>query len=550
MDDLTAIMKTAIECQKQGRLDEAETIYLTVLEIDAANADARHLLGLVYHAKGDFNRAAEAIGAAVLARPKVADYHANLSATLLSLGQPRLAATHATRAVELDPSLGTAHYNLGNAFFSLGETDSAVRAFREALEQDPANEPFWANYLFALNFAPAASRELISQANCRWGDALIDVGGEEGFNLLKKPERKLRLAYYLPELDRHVTVRFLNAMLPHHDRKNFEILIYGYRVDGGPAPKSLFEWTDRWIDISGRPDEATAELIRHDQVDILLHPCTFKARYRTILAYTPAPLRVACVNLVSTTGLAATTHLVTDAFLDPPGETENYYKEDLIRLSGFNVYQPPDVAPDVSPLPALDAGYVTFGSFNNPAKLTPETLALWADILRQVPQSRLFLKHRALGHEDVQTGFLKLFRDVHIDENRIVFEGFSPDSSDYLSAYHNVDIGLDPLPFGGGTTTYESLWMGVPVVTLAGHSLMGRLSASLMHRLGHPEFVRATPEDYVAAAVRLAGDPDKLGELRGGLRQTAQETIFDGWRFVSELEDALRALWRDYCRNG
>jgi len=549
MDDLTAIMKTAMECQNQGRLDEAETIYLKVLEIDGGNADARHLLGLVYHARGDFQRATEAIGGAILARPDVPDYHANLSASQLAMGQPRLAATHAARAVELDPSLGMAHYNLGNAWFALGVTDAAVRAFRDALEQDPANERFWANYLFALNFAPAASPDLIYEANCRWGDSLFGLGEEGGFNLLEDPVRKLKIGYYLPELDRHVTVRFLNAMLPHHDRENFEILIYGDRRDGGPAPKSIFEWADRWIDISGRPDETVADLMRHDQVDILLHPCTFKARYRTILAYKPAPLQIACVNLVSTTGLAATTHIVTDSYLDPPGETEEYYTEDLVRLSGFNVYQQPDNAPDVSPLPAAKNGYITLGSFNNPAKLTPETVMLWADILSSIPGSRLFLKHRSFGHADIRAEFLKPFRDAHIDETRIEFEGFTQDGADYLAAYHKVDIGLDPLPFGGGTTSYESLWMGVPILTLAGNSLMGRLTASLMHRLDHSEFVCETPEEYVAKARILAGDLDALNSIRENLRQNAHDTIFDGAQYVRELENALRTLWQDYCNS-
>lgn len=554
MDDLEAIMTIALEYQNQGRSNEAEAIYLKILEIDASNAEAFHLLGLVYHSKGNFDEAAEAIGSAIIIDPSIAEFHANLSATELSRGRPALAKSHARQAVALDSSLCVAHYNYGNASFALGRTDDAVRAFRAALEQEPANDYFWANYLFALNFAPSATRQFIFEANCRWGEGLTVLGDGTSHhpsarNGTVTQARKLKLAYYLPELDRHVTTRFLNAMLPYHDRDLFEILIYGSRSDGGPAPKSLFESADRWVDVSGQSEETIAVRMRADKVNVLLHPCTFKARYRTLLAYWPAPLQIACVNLVSTTGMSATTHLITDYYLDPPGKTEKYYTEDLIRLSSFNVYQPPPQAPEASLLPAQKNGFVTFGSFNNPAKMTPQTLSLWADILIQLPNSRLFLKHRSFDHADVQEAFTRPFREANIDTQRIAFDGFSQDNAEYLAAYHKVDIGLDPMPFGGGTTTYESIWMGVPVVTCAGDTLMGRLSASLMHRLGLPDYVCDTPDDYVETVLNRASEMEHLPTLRGSLRNTAAQTIFNGPRYVAELEEAVQDLWRSAPQN-
>ena len=202
------------------------------------------------------------------------------------------------------------------------------------------------------------------------------------------PTRKLKLAYYLPELDRHVTIRFLNAMLPYHDRERFEVLIYGFRSDGGPAPKFLFESTDRWVDVKDQSEKSIAGQCASTR-STFFHPCLLR-HGTALLAYVPDPIQIACVNLVSTTGISATTHLITDSYLDPPGKTEKYYTEDLIRLSSFNVYQPPPQAPETASLPANENGFVTFGSFNNPAKMTPQTLSLWAEILIE-PSSRCYL---------------------------------------------------------------------------------------------------------------------------------------------------------------
>lgn len=551
MDDKTAIMKTALECQRAGRLDEAETIYRRVLDIDPTEADAMHLLGVVHHARGNFAEAIAGIQAAIRLRSGVADFHGNLAAALLADNRPNEAAEEAQYATELDPGLGDAHYNFGNALFAMGETDQAVRAFSAAIGTDERNDRYWANYLFALNFAPSADRELVYQANRRWGEALetavLSGAPIDDFDNDLSTTRRLRLAYFLPELDSHVTPRFLSPMLDHHDRAKFEVLVYGYRNDGGPAPKNLFDPADRWIDVAGIGPAEIAAQMRRDRIDILAHPCTFKARYRTILAFRPAPVQLACINLVSTTGLAAADHLITNATLDPPGETDEWYIERLIRLSGLNVYRQPAPSPDVAALPATANDFVTFGSFNNPSKLTPQTIDLWADILMQVPGSRLLLKQRAFDSHNVQNRFSEMFQLKGVSADRLDYEGYTRDGADYLAAYNRIDIALDPTPFGGGTTSYESIWMGVPIVTLMGDSLMGRLSASHMTRVGHPEYVADTPESYIETAVRRASDIEALSNLRAGLREQAAGTIFNAAHFVREFDDALTQLWTAHC---
>ena len=549
MDAASAIIETAIKFQRQGRLEEAEAIYREILKIEPSHVGAMHNLGLVFHSNGKYKEAVEIIGKAIIQSPEVADLHSNIAASQLALGLPISAATHATKAIELDFNLGEAHYNLGNAQFSLGKTNDASRSFQYAVELNPKNDHFWSNYLFALNFSPSTDQKEIFKANCRWGLSLNHHEDEITFNNDFNPDRPLRLAYFLPELERHVTARFLSAMLEHHNRSQFEILIYGYAENRGPAPKSLSNFADGWIDVADLTIDLVAERMRRDQVDILLHPCTFKARYRKLIFHNAAPLQVACINLVSTTGLGRTTHLVTDPFLSPPDETEHFFTETLIRLSGFNVYQKPEHAPDVAPLPAIKNNYIVFGSCNNPAKLTTDCLSLWTNILKSIPSSHLLLKHQSFDNTETCESFSNQFRKMGISRDRLIFLGYTQDINQYLEAYSLIDISLDPMPFGGGATTYESTWMGVPVLTMVGEGIMGRLTGSIMTRLGYPEFVTYSHDAYVSRAIEIVSDISKLSEIRQNLRIAANTYIFDAANYVGELESACRDIWIKYCND-
>jgi predicted O-linked N-acetylglucosamine transferase (SPINDLY family) len=357
------------------------------------------------------------------------------------------------------------------------------------------------------------------------------------------PDRPLRLAYYLPEFETHVTPRFLAPVLAVHDKEAFRIHVYGARADGAPPPPGLMPQGVTWIDIATSDAADVASRMRADGIDVLIHPCTFKARYRLLLAHRPAPLQIAAINLVSSTGLSAVDYLFGDGALTPP-EEQSLYTERLVSLPSFNVYRAPQVAPEVGPLPAKTNGFVTFGSLNNPVKLTDDAVAAWAAALNAAKDSRLLLKHRAFEAEEARARMGARFAACGIAAERLSFAGFTQDTRAYLAAYHGIDIALDPMPFGGGTTSYEAIWMGVPVLTRAGGVLMGRLSASLMRAVGHPEFVVESAIGFAARAAVLAADLDKLAEVRGGLRARALRTIFDAERFTAALELAVRRAWR------
>tara|TARA_B100000315_G_scaffold222528_1_gene226638 strand:- start:1242 stop:2906 length:1665 start_codon:yes stop_codon:yes gene_type:complete len=548
MSDIEHILETALNHQRAGELDEAADIYRKVLEIEPAQVDALHLLGMVAHAQQDHGQAIELIKKAIFLNPMIADFHINIASIYLAQGNTAAAKSHAETALKINGEAGEAHYNLGNALFAEGSATDAVQAFRHALDLEPENQTFWANYLFALNFSTEASPKDIHAANKAWGEQVAgSAPPPPEFTNELTAERSLRLAYFLPELDIHVTSRFLSPMLAAHHKAEFEVFLYGSRVDGAEPPANIVSAADHWIDVGGKSAVEIGALMRADKIDILAHPCSFKSRYREVLVQRAAPVQIACTNLVSTTGLSATDYLITDDFISPPDTGDDLYTEQLIRLSGFNTYQQLDEVEDVAPLPAAANGYITFGSCNNIAKLSPDVIRVWAEILAKSPKSKLLLKHRAFDDAARRVLILDAFAAHDIAEDSLIFEGFTADPSAYLSVYNKIDIALDPFPFGGGTVSYEALWMGVPIITLAGEVFMGRLTGSLLHRLDMDNCIAKSEADYGAAATQLADDLGALADLRQGLRARAIATIFDAKTHVAELEAAYKQAWQGYC---
>tara|TARA_S200000501_G_scaffold373615_1_gene421143 strand:- start:1190 stop:2074 length:885 start_codon:yes stop_codon:yes gene_type:complete len=289
--------------------------------------------------------------------------------------------------------------------------------------------------------------------------------------------------------------------------------------------------------------------MREDKIDILIHPCTFKSRYREILAHRPAPIQVANTNLVSTTGLKEVDFLVTDSTISPKETSLNLYTEKLIYLSQVNTYQALENSPNVSELPALKNNYITFGSCNNIAKINIEVIKTWSRILNAIPNSKLLIKHRSLDNNLLKRRILFSFREFDIESERIVLEGFTPNPIDYLDVYNKIDISLDPFPFGGGTVSYESLWMGVPILTMLGELFMGRLSGSLMKQVGLSNWIVNSQSDYISIAISFSTNLGELGQIRQTLRQQARLSIFDGVKYTREFESALIKVWGNYIKN-
>ena len=368
-------------------------------------------------------------------------------------------------------------------------------------------------------------------------------------NIDRDPERPLRLGFVSPDLRRHPVGYLLAGALEGlrlHPGNRICYHNWGVRDD---LSDRLSAAADEWHDVLELDDDELAAKIRADRIDILFDLAGHTSGHRLLVfARRPAPIQASWIGYVGTTGLSTMDYLIADRYHVPAG-AEAHYRETVLRMpDGYVCFDPPAEAPPVGPLPAFERGQVTFGSFNIVAKLTPEVVATWAQILRRVPGSRLLLVSVALGGAVVARRIEDAFVAAGADRGQLELRG--PQSRrDLLAAYNSIDLALDPFPYSGGVTTCEALWMGVPVVTCPRETFASRHSLSHLSTVGLAGTVAEDPRDYVELAVRLAANLPHLAALRAGLRaQMAHSPLCDGERFANHLMTHLRDVWRQWCR--
>jgi protein O-GlcNAc transferase len=367
------------------------------------------------------------------------------------------------------------------------------------------------------------------------------------------PERRLRVGYVSADFRTHSVGYFLSAIFHEHDDAAVEIYCYSGGADEDEQTSFFKSRAAAWRSTIGMSDEDLAAAVHQDGIDLLVDLSGHTSGNRlAVFARRPTPIQVTWLGYPDTTGLATMDYRLTDAIADPPGLADSLSRERLVRLpDGFHCYTAPASAPDVAPPPAMERGYVTFGSFNNLVKVNASVLDLWAAILQRVPGSRLVLKHRWLNMADMRARMHDLFERRGVARDRIELMGKLASTEDHLAAYGGVDIALDTFPYNGATTTCESLWMGVPVVTLAGDRHAARVGASMLTRVGLGDLVASSPQAYLETAARLAADRSTLARLRADMRgRIASSPLCDGPRFTRQLEAAYRTMWREWCGSG
>ena len=326
----------------------------------------------------------------------------------------------------------------------------------------------------------------------------------------------------------------------------FEIFCYDTMSRPDAVTERCRSQVDVWRELAGRTDEEVARVIRGDRIDILVDLTMHLANSRLLVfARKPAPIQVTYLAYCGTTGLSTMDYRLSDPYLDPPGEEDGCYSEETIRLpETYWCYQPAIVPPPPSPLPALQAGHLTFGCLNNFGKITAPCLEAWSRLLQAIPEARLLLHAQEGGHRDRVWDYLE---ERGVGRDRLTFVGRST-IEEYLRLYERIDVGLDPFPYGGGTTTCDALWMGVPVVSLAGQTAVGRGGLSILSNVGLPELVGHDVSEYASIASRLAQDRPRLCELRSTLRSRMQRSpLMDAPRFARGVEAAYRTIWQRFC---
>ncbi len=532
-----------------GDAERAVACYARALALKPDFVEAHFNLGNIFRVQGSLDRAVASYERALELKASHAPAHCNLGEVLCQLGQLARAAAHCEQALELEPDDALAHNNLGNALTGQGQVDRALVHYRRALVLKPDFAVANSNLLLALNYAcdqdPVAVRNAHQDYARRWESSEakrhpVPANSRPG-------DRRLRIGYLSSDFRQHSVAHFIEPVLALYDRDRFEVFCYFNHPQSDDRTQRLRGYASCWRDIYSLPDKVVVQQIYADRIDILVDLNGHTALNRLqVFACKPAPVQVTWLGYPNTTGLSSMDYRITDGFADPPGMTEHLHSERLVRLpESFSCYQPPDDVPVVSELPALTRGYVNFGSFNNLAKINLRVMELWARILRSVPDSRLTLKNLNLSEEPVRQSICATFQRLGVEPSRLELLG--PDASlrDHLGRYGGIDIGFDPFPYNGATTTCEALWMGVPVVTLAGTTHAGRVGVSQLSNLGLDEFIAGTPDEYVAIALRLAGAPEHLQSLRAELRaRLAASPLTDARRFTAHLEQAFVQMAR------
>lgn len=533
--------------RKLGRLAEAEQAARTALAIAPTRGETHNNLGNILRDAGRLPEAAAAFQAAIRLAPDFADAWANLAWVWSLSGQALEAERAARKAIDADPRNPNGHNNLGLALMRQSRLREAEDALREALRLKPDFALAHSNILFCLNYRDDWTPEAIFAEYQTWDrrHARPLMPDTPAWDIDRTPGRRLRVGYVSPDFRHHAVALFAEPLLAAHDRTRIELFCYAEVAVGDATTERFRAMADHWRPTIGLDDAAVAEMIRRDRIDILVDLAGHTAGNRLLaFARRPAPVQIEfMLGHGYTSGLSAIDAFLADAALAPP-DSDGLFSEAVIRLPRIPLaYRPPDGMPDVGPLPARSAGRVTFGYFGRTVRLNDDVIAAWSQILHAVPGSRLMLNNSPFAEAAGCDLMAARFAAHGIARDRLVLVCTAPQPVTW-AAYGQVDIALDPFPHNAGTTTIEALWMGVPVVTLAGRPTVGRFGAAILHAVGLDDWVTAEPQAYVTRAARAAGDLDALERLRAALRPTFRASpLHDASGLARAIEQTYQDLW-------
>jgi protein O-GlcNAc transferase len=537
--------------KRMGHLEEAVKHYEQAIEPSCEYApEALNNLGTALRRLGRPAEAVERFRQAIALRAPYFEAHINLADALEEAGKIEEAARLYQAILSFRPDSAIAYSGAAGVLEDQGRPERATAAFRKALDLAPDNALLGSNLLLHLHYDPGVSPQELLAAHQDWARRHAEplAAGIRPHSNSRDPGRPLRIGFVSPDFRAHPVGFFIAPVLASRLRQGFQLICYSDVTAADGMTQRLAYGADLWRSIAASDDEAVAELIRQDDIDILVDLAGHTRGNRLLLfARKPAPLQVAWAGYPDTTGMAQMDYLISDRW-QTPVEHEPWLVEKVACLpDGYIAYMAPEYAPPVSSSPAAASGRVTFGCFNRLAKVNAEVVRVWARLLRDCPGSRLVLRAHSLGDNSVAARYRKMFAREGIERGRLDLLG--PCShGEMLAGYAAIDIALDPFPYAGGLTTCEALWMGAPVVTLAGERLASRHAASHLANAGLGELVAATPGQYSALALELARDIDRLAALRASLRdRVACSPLANGERFTANFLVLLRQMWRSWC---
>ena len=533
-----------------GRPEDAEASCRQALRLRPHVAEFHCNFGLALAEKGRYEEAVASCREAIRLRPDLPALQHNLALALIALGKPNEALASYEQATQLFPQSGLLLNSLANLYRDRGRIAESIACYRQATASAPTLQYIHSNLLLALHYPADYDPDTTFAEHVRWGRQFEGTPARHSpcEAIARDPGRRLRIGYVSGDFREHVMGRYSETIVSTHDRNQVEVFCYANVRKEDARTQRIRAAADRWRSVVGLSDTEAADLVVQDQIDLLIDLAGHTGGNRLgIFAHRPAPVQVTHCGYPDTTGLTAIDYRLMDPSTDPPGRTERWHTEKVVRLPEAHWCYAPPYSPEVGPVPAREAGAITFGSFNILAKVTEPMIALWAQIFEELPRARLLMLVGAGTELDER--LRTSYRQHGIDLTRITALSWKKGEA-YYRLFDDIDICLDTYPYTGCNTTADALWMGVPVVTLAGPSCVTRLGVSALVLAGLNDLVTETPAAYVETAVRLAHDLPRLRELRAQLRERVKVTLGDVPRFTRQLEAVYREMWRVYCEKG
>ena len=529
-----------IALARLGRAAEARRRFEEALAAAPRFPDALVNLANALADQGEPEAAEARLREALAIAPQSIEARCVLGRVLLARRRPAEAEAALREALQLRPAHAVAANLLGNALREQGRLAEALASYRLSQASRPDHPEAWSNFLVAQNADPTVSAREAFEAHREFGRRFGPAPPAAAPGPAGRRPGRIRVGYVSADFRAHALAAFVEPVFTHHDRARFEITAYSNAVHDDATTARLRGLVEHFVPVAGLTDAQFVERVRTDGIDVLVDLSGHTAGNRLLaFARRAAPVQVTWLGYPNTTGLAAMDYRLTDARSDPPG-AESLHTERLVRLpASLWCYRPWDGAPDIAPR-RVDPASVTFGAMNNPAKLNGVVLGTWARILAALPGSRIVL--HAPDDEGFRRRIVNVFSDAGVEALRLDFFPRLATSA-YLARYAQVDIALDPFPCAGATTTFDALWMGVPVVTLAGDRPYSRSSASILGSLGLDDWVAGSPDDYVDRALRHARETPALDRLRAGLRERLRASpLTDAAAQARAIESALERL--------
>jgi predicted O-linked N-acetylglucosamine transferase (SPINDLY family) len=548
--------------REMGKLAEAEAALERAAKLNGASAAVFNNLASVHIAQADrtegsdektarLQRAVDAAQTALRLQPRYANARAALATALMRAGQLDGAVNEARQAIVIDSKQQEARYALSSVLFDRGELDEAITQRRELAELVCDSMELWSGLVTLFNYKEGLDAKGVGEEHRVYVEHLKSREKALTPTLSRSAGRgrrsgePLRIGYCSPDFKEHAASFFIAPLLRCHDRDKFKVYCYSESDGVDQYTQRLTGLADEWRFTQGRNDDDVAGMIREDEIDVLIDLAVHTPGNRLPVFYRrPAPMAATYLGYPGTTGLSEIDYRITDPYLEPVGEELGWAERPLRVAHSYFCYEPPAGAPEVASLPAKRNGYVTFGSFNSLAKISAVTIRLWAALMREVEGSRMVLQAGGLRSAAAGERLARMFEAEGVEPARLEMRRPSK-LEKYLGQMSEVDIALDTQPFNGGTTTCHFLWMGVPCVTAAGQTPVSRMGKSVLSNVGLEELVASSDDEFIAIAVALAKDVERLERLRAGMRERLRASrLCDAAGRTRDLEDAIEMAWR------